>query len=442
MVRLNVGLDDTDSRQGNCTTYIAAVLIERLARLNVSFTDYPNLIRLNPNIPWKTRGNAAVALRAEVEESILEPTIRLIVETVEDLSDLQAQGTDTAIVLHQGEIPEDYVNFSRRAMWDLIPVADARREIRRHCTEALTYNSQKGLVGALAAIGNRLEDDHTYEYVAYREKRFWGTERKIDADSVLNMDLRTQQFTFNNVDPETHRILITPRGPDPVLFGVRGESPDAVERAARMISVGEPIERWVIFRTNQGTDAHFSNKSLIGNIKPFQSVVVEGRVSSKPKTQIGGHVFFTIEDHTGRIECAAYEQTGSFRENVRKLMPGDLVIVYGGVRKASKSFPRAINVEKIEILELVEDVARSNPLCPVCSKRLKSMGRAQGLRCEHCGYKTRDRTKQEVKLQRSIDKGLYMPPPRAHRHLTKPLKRYGREISQARIKLIETWHQP
>ena len=442
MVRLNIGFDDTDSRQGNCTTYIAAVLIEKLAQLNVSFVDYPNLIRLNPNIPWKTRGNAAVALRTEVEESVLDRTRHLIVETIESLSDLKTQGTDTAIVLHQGEIPEDYIDFSRRAMWDLIPVADARREARRHCTEALAYNSQKGLVGALAAIGNKLEDDHTYEYVAYREKRFWGTDRKIDAGSVLKMDLRTRQFTFNNVDPETQRILITPRGPDPVLFGIRGESPDAVKRAAGMISVGEPVERWAVFRTNQGTDAHFSNKSLIGHIKPFQSVVVEGRVSSKPETRVGGHVFFAIEDDTGVIECAAYEQTGSFRESVRQLMPGDVVIVYGGVRKASKTFPRTINVEKIRILELVEGIARSNPLCPVCSKRLKSMGRTQGLRCDRCGYKTQERLKQEVKLQRSIEKGLYAPPARAHRHLTKPLKRYGHEISEARIKLIEKWHQP
>ena len=32
------------------------------------FVDYPLLIRLNPNIPWKTRGNAAVCLRLRTHD--------------------------------------------------------------------------------------------------------------------------------------------------------------------------------------------------------------------------------------------------------------------------------------------------------------------------------------------------------------------------------------
>ena len=54
---LHIGLDDTDSPEGGCTTYIGARLVEELDALGVRFTDYPNLLRLNPNVPWKTRGN-------------------------------------------------------------------------------------------------------------------------------------------------------------------------------------------------------------------------------------------------------------------------------------------------------------------------------------------------------------------------------------------------
>jgi tRNA(Ile2)-agmatinylcytidine synthase len=59
---MHIGLDDTDSAKGGCTTYLAAVLIEKLAQFQVRFIDYPRLIRLNPNVPWKTRGNGALCL--------------------------------------------------------------------------------------------------------------------------------------------------------------------------------------------------------------------------------------------------------------------------------------------------------------------------------------------------------------------------------------------
>ncbi|RLI34099.1 DNA-binding protein, partial [Candidatus Bathyarchaeota archaeon] len=74
-MQVHLGLDDTDSLKGGCTTYLAALLVERLSKIEgLTFTDFPGLIRLNPNIPWKTRGNGAVCLRLrlEVEEALGE----------------------------------------------------------------------------------------------------------------------------------------------------------------------------------------------------------------------------------------------------------------------------------------------------------------------------------------------------------------------------------
>ncbi|MCX8169597.1 MAG: hypothetical protein N3D72_00745, partial [Candidatus Methanomethyliaceae archaeon] len=62
MTLYHLGIDDTDSLKFGCTTYVAALLIEELIKYS-KFIDYPNLIRLNPNIPWKSRGNGAVCLR-------------------------------------------------------------------------------------------------------------------------------------------------------------------------------------------------------------------------------------------------------------------------------------------------------------------------------------------------------------------------------------------
>ncbi len=64
---LHIGFDDTDSTLGRCTTHLAFKVTSYLSKKNVKFLDYPLLIRLNPNIPWKTRGNGAVCLRIMTE---------------------------------------------------------------------------------------------------------------------------------------------------------------------------------------------------------------------------------------------------------------------------------------------------------------------------------------------------------------------------------------
>ena len=60
---LHIGIDDTDSPKGMCTTFLAYKIINRLKKENVDFLDFPNLVRFNPNIPWKTRGNGAVGIK-------------------------------------------------------------------------------------------------------------------------------------------------------------------------------------------------------------------------------------------------------------------------------------------------------------------------------------------------------------------------------------------
>src|SRR5437879_7165543 len=57
-----IGIDDTDSLQGMCTTYLATEIVRDLTQ-EFDLIGFPRLVRLNPNIPWKTRGNGAVCLR-------------------------------------------------------------------------------------------------------------------------------------------------------------------------------------------------------------------------------------------------------------------------------------------------------------------------------------------------------------------------------------------
>ena len=196
----------------------------------------------------------------------------------------------------------------------------------------------------------------------------------------------------------------------------------------------------MIFRTNQGTDAHLVRHNRVSELQDHSAVVVDGLVSEKPRTICGGHVIFLLEDGTGSVHCAAYEPTGRFRAIVRKLEPGDRVRVYGGMRAADKEIPRTLNLEKLEILKLAACITSHNPICAECGKRMKSAGKGQGYRCEHCGSHATSKIQQEV--GRDLVEGLYAPPPRAHRHLTRPEVRYLRPRKGISSPPLAQWHFP
>jgi tRNA(Ile2)-agmatinylcytidine synthase len=255
------------------------------------------------------------------------------------------------------------------------------------------------------------------------------------------MDELTRPYTFNNVDVEKGRVIITPRGPDPILFGIRGETPEIVKKAFALVKPLEPVERWVIFRTNQGTDAHLKQVPALNQIKPYNSVIVKGVVSQNPRIIPLRHVIFSIKDESGEVDCAAYEPTGALRKKAVKLAIGDSIEACGAVRKPSQGKPLTVNLEKINILALSPKMSYRNPLCPKCGKRLKSMGKNQGLRCEKCGSKFAGLEKVAVAVNRELKTGLYVTSTRSQRHLTKPVVRYGLEkCCWPAESLIEGWH--
>ncbi len=405
-----IGLDDTDSKEGMCTTYLAAVLIEKMESYG-KIKEYPLLIRLNPNIKDKTRGNAAIALEIEPDGSV-EKVKQLVIETVEEMAVFADENTNPGIVFIEKNtegMKIDLDEFSMRAVQDVLEISDARRLLEHYGIDHKGFKNGRGLIGALAAAGFALSGlpDFTYELIAYREKKRWGTSREIDEDSVWAA--ASVPGTWDTVDTENKRIVFAPHTPDPILFGIRGESENAVRRAFSLIK-SEPVERHVVYRTNQNTDMHLMHAE-IRDVKDDRSYILEGKVKSFPKIIEGGHIFFELTDGVA-LECAAFEPTKGFRDIVRQLRPGDEVAVYGSVKEGT------LNLEKLKITSLNHHEQR-NPLC--CGKRMKSRGRGQGYRCEKCGAIEKGQILETV--HREITPGSYEVPPSARRHLSKPLIR-------------------
>jgi Predicted DNA-binding protein containing a Zn-ribbon domain len=93
---------------------------------------------------------------------------------------------------------------------------------------------------------------------------------------------------------------------------------------------------------------------------------------------MGGHMFFYIFDESGEIECGAYEPTKNFRKVVSKLIPGDIIRVFGGIGEQN-----TFNIEKFQVIKL-NDVEYKNPICE-CGKRMTSAGKNKGFKCKKCG---------------------------------------------------------
>lgn len=438
---MHIGLDDTDSTIKGCTTYIAALLIEKLENLNVAFIDYPNLIRLNPNVPWKTRGNGALCLRFEFENALESEIKKATIDLVEEHAHLDSKGTDPGIVFFEGEVPKELQVFAKKTETNIVTLIEATRLIRSLGAEALGYNTCRGIIGALAAIGEKLDSDHTYELIAYRKPENYGSKRRVDKESIFEMDRTTQPYTFNNVDFEKRRVIITPRGSDPILLGIRGESPEMVRRAFKIVKPLEPVERWVIFRTNQGTDAHLNQAKTLTELKPHQSFVAQGAVSKSPHIVPFRHVIFGVKDAEVEVDCAAYEPTGNLRKIAKDLMKGDEIEIYGAVRHPQDDKPLTVNLEKLRVLSLARKLTYHNPVCESCGKSSESMGKGQGFRCKKCGTKLTITEKTKKIQERQLKLGLYFTSTRSQRHLTKPLRRYGLEKTQREIGiLIREWH--
>ncbi|WP_456471843.1 TiaS agmantine-binding domain-containing protein [Methanocaldococcus sp.] len=412
-----IGIDDTDSRERFCTTYLATILYDILKdtyNLNI-----PKLIRLNPMVKYKTRGNGGVCLEIldNLDKKDKEEIKDIVIKAVEKYSDLSCENTNPGIVFLDKENfkknREILKNYYREALFNILPLDYAEKVIKKVGGEFIKYKKGYGIIGALGAISST--PPYTYELLAYRERSKWGKKREIDERSVIEMDKKTFPYTFDNYDYENKKILIAPNTPCPVLFGIRGIKIKSLIDAYFMVK-GERAERFMIFKTNHGTDVHLRYLK-IKDIYPNTGVIVYGYIVEKPKDIEGGHVIFKVSDDTGAIDCVAYEPTKGFRDVIRKLTVGDYIAVYGTVREK----PLTINIEKIKVLKL-EDIYKLDKKCPYCGGTLKAKGRKVGYKCRKCKKIVGYEEIKKIKVERDIKIGFYEVPGVARRHLSKPIQ--------------------
>lgn len=428
-----VAVDDTDSMKGNCTTFLATEIIREFEDLDL--IGNPRLVRLNPATPWKTRGNGALVLRfgkgtgekrfiGEIQGREIycydgctsyEPDPETMRERI--IPHIEAhheEDADPGLLISRIKPSQSFYWKGVRTIMDR---ADIDREIERIGGTTFTIGNGRGLIGCTCGMAWRPRDS-TYELLTYRPQSRWGTERVYRPETIMDVehDIPT---TFNSWEDRTGKVAMVPSTPCPVMYGLRGDCQEDLIRGYNTI-VTETLDRWVIFLTNQGTDDHIIHnpKTLISN----QSYLLPGKVSSRTRHIVGGHVFFDMETKWGTVTCGAYEPSKEFRYAIDWLCPGDEIEVMGELRED----PRTLNIEKLHVVSTVDELRKvSNPICPICSRTMKSTGSGKKFKCKKCGTKSYSPIMQHVRRQ--IVPGWYEPPTAARRHLSKPLKRMGLE---------------
>ncbi|PSN86865.1 hypothetical protein B9Q02_00160 [Candidatus Marsarchaeota G1 archaeon BE_D] len=419
-----IGIDDSDSKIGGCTTFVGYLLIKELIRQGINVVDIPRLIRLNPNVPWKTRGNGAVGITVYSED--IDRVYNVAVEILQKIEEEVA--SMPALVLidqKQREFIEPIIKdaINRIIEPELVDKVIEKAKIIKYAKRRL------GLVGALAAATLLLlEGDYTYELLAYRKPEFIGTKRKIDIESVRVIDRLYRKYTFNNIDGK--RLLLTPHGKDPVLYGIRGEDPKKLIEAKKFIVSEEPLG-WMVYITNQATDQHYVNRK-ISELKLGDSVRLNVFVKSSPKIR-QGCVTLEVGDHEYTLTALFFNEVGLMKDIATKLEPQDEIIIMGGVRPF---LDFGINVEKLIVKKLAKKIITLNPACPRCKRTLQNEGKGK-FRCRFCDLKGLSLPKRTFFVSREIVPGLYLPPIRYFRHLMKPLKRYGKEKNGRNYSLNE-----
>lgn len=422
---IRVGIDDTDSDEGMCTTYIASL---QVLRFSGALLDYPYLVRLNPNIPYKTRGNGALSLRlSNGQGSEFNARVayrdghfinaggssvrdakeigRMIWKDMEELS-MDGENTNPGMIITNGEHDEE---LYRAAVTGVVNFHQIGGVISSALFERHSGNG-RGLIGSSAAC-SWSGDPCTYEVMAYRYPRAPSLDSATKMEIADRVD-RTGK-TFNTIDRRNRVAAIFPNPRTPVIFGIRGTDPELLlDMAVDLVrDYSLDHDHVVVFRTNQATDHHLIRGA--SELHEYSSYCIRGRISSIPYAVEGGHYFSSVLWESRYVNIAAFEPTKEFRETFRKLFPGDLVEVCGAYMDGT------MNLEKISIISTAKAYKASSPSCPSCGMRMKSRGRYD-YRCPSCHRRRKDPS--FIQIFRDISTGTHQVPVCARRHLSRPLE--------------------
>lgn len=398
-----LALDDTDGPAGGCTTHVGSRILRALP--DDARAGLPRLVRLHPDNPYKTRGNAAVVLDLadDLDAELVLDTAEQVVREHARVAD----GKGAGLALFQDPPAEAWYT---RGVTERVGLDEARRTLADVPTR--TLGNGRGLVGCLCAAAWRPDPGSTYTRIAYRTPDRWGTPRRIDEAAARRLETDADTV-FDAYDPASEHAVVAPRTPCPVLLGLRATEPDdlasQVDELAR-----EPVAHARTFVTNQASDDHLVDATCVPLTAQAQPTILEG-----------GHVRLSTRTPRGRERTVmAFEPTGRLRTGLRDVEPGDGLLALGSLKDEG----RQVNAEKVLHVPAHRIQA---PACPGCGTQMSSVGRRGGYRCRACGARGPGEPGKTEPCWHEADAS-------ARRHLARPLALgLAEQVEEAVARLVD-----
>ncbi|NDF33626.1 MAG: DUF1743 domain-containing protein [Euryarchaeota archaeon] len=406
---IRLGLDDTDHVDHACTTEHFNRLLSRLEESIDSFEIIERrLVRLWPFAPKRTRGNAALGAICELKISHLRDVESICQQFIDDLhNEIKSTYPET------GERPSPCLittteSFPESLYWKAVRGEVSLGSVLNRLPSSSKFYSIKenptGIIGASAAIAWNPKENYTWELIAWRFEDKIRTVREVSIESIESMSKKFTT-TFANRDPTTGRGLIMPRTNCPVLYGIRGGSPEELQKAHEFLQLRKDVEEsnsWAIHRTNQVSDDH-----VLGSMT--------GIVSSFPVEVQGGHSSVVVWTGSNSLTLIAYAESGPVNTLLRRFLPGDIIEWVGLISPTNE-----IHLERLRVNSATPRIGK-RPEC--CGKAMRSAGSGQGLRCRLCGEVAEKVWEIENVSFTTPHEGWVEPNPANRRHLAKPLQR-------------------
>lgn len=443
-LRWRLGLDDTDTLDGGCTTDVLHRLLVALAAPSDTgrappwrIVSWPRLVRLWPHAPHRTRGNAAVAALIDLAAADAEALVARVGTVAErllpGLERLDAAGVRALRAPGRPAAPDGDAPGRRPATparpglvlgpapdeghyWGAVrgPVGlEALTPEVASWLEAGTHavwgaGGAVGLIGAVAAIAWSPGPTATWEHIAWRAADRIGEPRAVDPGVVAGLETHHPQVMLSR-DPVQQRTLLAPRAPCPVLWGIRARRPAAATAAHAELkaSGGEVPVASRTFLTNQATGDHLRG-------------IRRGLLTADPRIGRRGHTSLEVTDDVGAaVRLLAFTEGGALNALARELRNGDRIAWQGLTHPSG-----AVHLERLRLLRPVTRPT-TRPACPACGRRLESAGRGQPLRCRTCRTHHPRRWRQAAPPRGDGWMGWSEPSPGARRHLAAPLPEIG-----------------
>jgi len=414
---VSISFDDIDYPTGGCTTHLTGLfLIELLRKEKIELGDYPGLVRLNPAIPWKTRGNAATLIRLIVDsydesEYIFEIAKSLVTQYCYERKETQ-KGPGIVMVIGKAWGDPRLRIIYRKAVHDIITKDLVEKALNK--VGAKKWGN-RGVIGATAAIAALAPGDpYTFELVAYRRPELWGTKRCLHSDIFWKVEAKLPPCVFNNYDILKKKISAAPQGPDPILAGFRGTCPEYLKCYKEVLC--EKPHFWLLYRTNQHTDQY---NVPIFKFRPYKSGSIRGTVISDPIILQGSHVLVRLMDKMGhKINVLFFRETGPLKETAMRLKIGDEIEVVGSFRPYLSNEEPIFAADKFHVIHISRTFIVKNPRCPRCGTRMESDGKT--LRCPRCGFKLSKFKKIIIEVPRTLKPISITTEEGQWRHLSAP----------------------